>query len=202
MGVAGEVDVDLVLRYDARPAAAGAAPLDAEYRPERRLTERRHDVLADHPQPLREPDAGGRLAFPGRRGVHARHDDELALLLRAHGVQRHLRLGVAEGDEVLGRDAEAPRDLSYRAQFIHTSLPSFLRRQEPRIPSVMPASYPSFPRRRESRATARSRGCIVIPSGVQRSRGISRADVRIPQRSLRDASAPLSMTACALSMTA
>ena len=49
MGVAGEVDVDLVLRDDARPAAAGAAALDAEYRAERRLAERGDDALADLP---------------------------------------------------------------------------------------------------------------------------------------------------------
>ena len=115
VSIAGEVDVDLILRYDARSASARSASLDAEYRAERRLAEGGDGVLADLPQPLCQADARGRLPFAGGRGVHARNDDEFALLFRAQRIERHLRLAVPEGDEVLGCDAEAARDLAYGA---------------------------------------------------------------------------------------
>ena len=51
--VAVEVEVDLLHRHDLRVAAAGAAALDAEHRPHRRLAEAQHDVRAERAEALR-----------------------------------------------------------------------------------------------------------------------------------------------------
>ena len=77
--VAGEVQVQVLHRDDLGQAAAGRAALDAEHRTERRLAQARHRVLADHAEPLGEPDERGRLALSGPGRGHAGDADDLAV---------------------------------------------------------------------------------------------------------------------------
>ena len=79
MEVAVEVEVDLLHRPDLRLAAAGAAALDAEHRAHRRLAQAQHHLLADLAEPLRQRDAGRRLALAGLGRRDRGDDDELAV---------------------------------------------------------------------------------------------------------------------------
>ena len=94
VGIPGEVDINLFLRHYPRRAAAGAAALDAENRPQRRLPQRRHDALPQPTQPLGQPDGGSGLPLPGRRRRNAGHHHQLALAARrgTQRIQRNLRL--------------------------------------------------------------------------------------------------------------
>jgi hypothetical protein len=76
MDVAGEVEVDQLLRHHLRAAASGSATLDPEHRPEGRLAQAQDRVGAEPPEPVRERDRRGGLAFAelGRR--HCRDADE------------------------------------------------------------------------------------------------------------------------------
>ena len=111
--VAGEVKVDVLHRHHLGVAAAGGAALHPEHRPERRLAQADHGLLPDVVERVAEAHGGRGLAF-ARRGRRDRgHQDELpvlAALQAADEVQRHLRLVMAVGLEVLLRDAEPRGD--------------------------------------------------------------------------------------------
>ena len=67
--VAGEVQVDVFHRHDLRVTAACRAAFHPEHRPQRRLAQADHRLLADPVQRIAKSDGGGRLAFArGRRG--------------------------------------------------------------------------------------------------------------------------------------
>ncbi len=74
--VAGEVEVEILHRHDLGEPAAGRAALDAEDRPQRRLAQAQHRLLADRAQALRERHRRGRLALArlGRRDRRDTHD--------------------------------------------------------------------------------------------------------------------------------
>ena len=112
--VAGEVEVDVLHRHDLRVAAAGRAALHAEAGAERGLAQADRRLLADAVQAVAETDGRRRLAFAGRRRVDRGDEDQLAVLAarqRLDEVGGDLRLVVAEGQQVLGRDAELGADL-------------------------------------------------------------------------------------------
>ena len=108
VGVAGEMDVDLVLGNDAGLAAAGSTALDAEDRAQGRLAEVDHSLVSQPAESVSQADGGGGLAFSGGRGRDAGNDHQLAALaVLADGVEAHLGLGVAVGDQVVLVDAQA-----------------------------------------------------------------------------------------------
>ena len=112
--VAGEVQVHVVHRHDLRQAAAGRTPLHAEIGAERGFADADHGLLADAVEPVAEADRRGGLAFAGRRRVDGGDQDQLAgLVLARRGDEfgRHLRLVMAIGQQMLGRDAELAADL-------------------------------------------------------------------------------------------
>ena len=76
--IAGEVEVDVLHGDDLGIAAAGRPALHAEARPQRRLAQADRGLLADAVQPVAQADAGGGLAFAGRRGRDRRHQHQLA----------------------------------------------------------------------------------------------------------------------------
>ena len=107
--VAGEVEVDVLHRHDLRVAAAGRAALHAEDRAERGLAQADDRFLADAVQRIAEPDRHRRLAFARRSGGDGGDEDQLAVLLALElraVVERDLGLVMAEGLEMLLRDAE------------------------------------------------------------------------------------------------
>src|SRR5690606_29730129 len=96
-------------RHDLRIAAAGRPALHAEYRPERRLAQADHRLLADVIQRIAEADGRGGLAFARRRRADGRNEDELAVLLPLEAlevVERHLGLVVAIGLQMLVGNAK------------------------------------------------------------------------------------------------
>jgi hypothetical protein len=107
--VAGKVQVDVLHRHHLRVAAAGRAALHAEHRPERRLAEADHRLLANVVQRVAEAHRGGRLALARRGRADRRHQDQLpvlAALERVQVLQRQLGLVVPVGLEVLLGNAE------------------------------------------------------------------------------------------------
>ena len=94
--------------------AAGGAALDAEIRTERGLADADDRLLADAVQAVAEADGGGCLAFAGRGRVDGGDEDQPAVLVALHRldeVGRNLRLVMAVGQEMLGRDADLGADL-------------------------------------------------------------------------------------------
>src|SRR3954454_25276667 len=76
MDVAGEMEVEVLHRYDlAVPTGRGAA-LDPEHRTERRLPDADGCLAADRLEPLRQADRRRRLAFT-ERGRGDRRDDNV-----------------------------------------------------------------------------------------------------------------------------
>ena len=113
VGVAGEVDVDFVLRDYPGVPSAGAAALDAEDRPQRRLPQVDRNLVAQPSHALRQPDGRGGLPLARRRRRDARDDDRLAPAgAILEGVQRNLRLVVAVGQHVFGLEAEGVGNLA------------------------------------------------------------------------------------------
>src|SRR5215469_10694629 len=104
--IAGEVQVDVLHRYDLGVAAAGSAALHAERWAERRLTDAQHRLLADVVERVGKPDRGGGLALAGRRRIDRAHQDELAVWLvlqRFDEIHRYLGLVMAVGLEIRRR---------------------------------------------------------------------------------------------------
>ena len=102
--VAREVQVDVVGGDERRAAAAGAAALDPEHRPERGLAQ------AEPAEAHREADGGRGLALAGGGRVHGGDEDEAAFAAERaaarDGGEVELRLASAVGfDELIG-DAE------------------------------------------------------------------------------------------------
>jgi len=98
---------------------AGRPALDAETRPEARLAQADHRLLADPVEPVAEAHGGRRLAFSGRRGRDGRDQDELAVrpvLEAVDEVERHLGLMRPVAIEVLIRDADLAGDHLDRPQ--------------------------------------------------------------------------------------
>ncbi len=117
--VAGEVEVHVLHRDDLRVAAAGRAALDPEHRPERRLAQAQHRVLADPPEALGQRDRRGRLALAGLRGRDRRDVDELPVGPVGEAVEHRevdLRLVAAVGLELVVEDPRGGRDLGDRTQ--------------------------------------------------------------------------------------
>jgi hypothetical protein len=111
--VAGEMQVDLVHRHDLRAAAAGAAALEPERRPDRGLAERDHRALARAAQGLAEADGHRGLAVAGRRRRDRGHEHELAVgapAARLEGLEQHLGLGAAVGKPLVLGEAEVGGD--------------------------------------------------------------------------------------------
>ena len=79
VGIAGEVYVDLILGHDAGIAAAGAAALDPEDWPQRRLAQVDRHAVAEPAHSLGQADGRGGLALAGGCGCDAGDDDQLAL---------------------------------------------------------------------------------------------------------------------------
>ena len=108
--VAGEVEVDVLHGHDLGIAAAGGTALDAEARAEAGLAQADHGLLAKPVEPVAEADRGRRLAFAGRGRGDGRHQHQpgVGTVVQGPGVgERDFGLVVAEGDDVLGGDAEA-----------------------------------------------------------------------------------------------
>ena len=111
--VAVEVQVDVHHRQHFGSAAAGAAALHAEDRPEARLAQRRRAVHADFREALDQADGGGGLALACRRGRDRRDEHELAAIRpAADGRQRQLGLVVAVRFEHGGINADGARDVA------------------------------------------------------------------------------------------
>ena len=113
--VTGEVEVQVLHRDDLGQAAAGRAALDPEHRTERRLAQARHRVLADHAEPLGEPDQRRRLALsgPGRRHTGDAHDLAVGPVLQAvEHRQRDLRLVAPVRLDLVGLEPGSLRDRS------------------------------------------------------------------------------------------
>ena len=120
VGVAGEVYVHLVLRLDEALAAAGAAALDSEYGPQRRLSERRDDVLSQPAHRLGEADRRGRLALAGGSGRYAGDDDHLAApAALADGVQPYLCLVMTVWDNRFPVESKLLGDIHNRAHSVN-----------------------------------------------------------------------------------
>ena len=111
--VAGEVEVQVLHRHDLVEAAAGGAALDPEHRAERGLAQARDRVLADHAEPLGEPDERRRLALAGLRRRHPRDADQLAVgsvLEALEHRQRDLRLVAPVWLDLVGFESRALGD--------------------------------------------------------------------------------------------
>ena len=101
--VAGEMQVDILHRHHLGVSAARRAALDAEHRPQRRLAQRYHHILAPQRQRVGQAHRGSGLALASRRGVDGRHQHQLARLVvfLTQQVVVHFRLAVAVQLEVL-----------------------------------------------------------------------------------------------------
>ena len=112
--VAVEVQVDLVDRMQRRLAAAGGAALLPEHRPERRLAQRRHGMLADVHQALGEADGVHGLALAAGRRRDGRHQHQAAAARREPVERLEPDLGriAAVGLEQVIRQTETASDVS------------------------------------------------------------------------------------------
>ena len=77
--VAGEVEVDVLHRYDLRMTATGGSALHTEHRTERRFAQADHGALADAVERIAEADRGRGLALARRRRRDRRHEHEFAV---------------------------------------------------------------------------------------------------------------------------
>ena len=117
--VTRKMQVDVLHRNDLCVTAACGTALDAEYRPERRLTERNDDVLSDTAHTVRKSDRRGGLALAGRGRRDRRHENELAVSARAFTKQGivHLRLVFSVLLQIFVVNARARRDRRDRLHF-------------------------------------------------------------------------------------
>ena len=139
--VAGKVEVDVLHGHHLGIAAAGGAALDAEHRPQRRLPQRHHGLLAKTPQGVGKADGGGGFALSGGGRIDGGDQDQLAVvslfLTQKPGV--HLSLVTAvrfqirliharfTGDVGDGAQGGGLRDLNIR--FVsHRGILSFKKR--------------------------------------------------------------------------
>ena len=112
MDVAGEMQVDVGGGLDLGGATPGAAPLDAEDRPEARLPDADDRPLSQPRQTHREADADGRLSLPCLgRGDGADEDQPSPALAPFARRQIDLRFGATVRDDVAHLDAEIGGDI-------------------------------------------------------------------------------------------
>ncbi len=110
--IAGEMKVHVLHRHDLRIAAAGGAALHAEVRAKRGLADADRRLLADRVQPVAKADRRRGLALARRCRVDRGHQDQLAVLVARQRLDElfgDLGLVMAEGQQVLGRDAQLRR---------------------------------------------------------------------------------------------
>src|SRR5579871_4006947 len=103
------MEIDVLHRHDLRIAATGRAAFHAERRPERRLAQAQHRLLANVIERIGKPDCRRGLTLAGRRWRDRRYEDELAVRPVLQGldvVDRYLGFVVAVRLKVFGRDAE------------------------------------------------------------------------------------------------
>ena len=118
MEVAREMEIDVLHRRDLRIAAPGRPALEAEHRPERRLAQSEHRILAQQPQRVAKADRRGGLALPGGCRVDCRDQDQLARLPAQRVHLRQIELGLIASVRLERRlvDPGQTRDLSDREQ--------------------------------------------------------------------------------------
>ena len=114
MEVAREMEIDVLHRRDLRIAAPGRPALEAEHRPERRLAQSEHRILAQQPQRVAKADRRGGLALPGGCRVDCRDQDQLAGLPAQRVHLRQIELGLIASVRLERRlvDPGQTRDLS------------------------------------------------------------------------------------------
>src|SRR5690606_9726324 len=104
-------------------AATGSSPFHAEARAERGFTDADDGLLSNTVESVAQPYGGGRLPFAGGRRVDGRDQDELTVLPLpglCYEGGRDLRLVMAVGKKVLGRDAKLHTDLLDRLLICRT----------------------------------------------------------------------------------
>ena len=117
MKIASEMEVDVLHRHDLRPAAAGSSALDAEIRAQRGLAQADRGLLADPGEAVTETHGRGGLALTSRRRTDGGHQDQLAVgpvVERGDEIRGDFRFVVAEGENMLARNAEPGADLADR----------------------------------------------------------------------------------------
>ena len=105
--IAREVEVDVLHGHHLRIAPAGRPALEAEARPQARLAQADHGLLADAPEAVAQAHGGRRLALARGRGGDGGDQDQLALGAALEGIdmlERHLGLVAAVALERAGRD--------------------------------------------------------------------------------------------------
>ena len=107
--VAGEVNIDLVLRDDSCIAAACAATLYAEDGPQCGLAQVNCNFVAQPTHPLCQTDGRGGLAFPSRSRCDAGHYHQVSLVGIAvrNGIKGNLGLVVPVREHMIGLEAES-----------------------------------------------------------------------------------------------
>ncbi len=119
VGIAGEVEVEILHRHDLRVATTGRAALNAECGAERGLADVGDGSLADAVERLGQADGGQRLAFAQRRGCDAGDHHELAVgpvAQPAEHIQRDLRLVLAVLLDFVIEQPQAAGDLGDRPE--------------------------------------------------------------------------------------
>ena len=91
MEVSGKMQVQILHGNHLGIAAAGRSSLNAEARPERRLSEGDDRLFPELSEGLSQPYAGGGLSLARRRGIDGRHQDQLPVRTVLDG--RHEFLG-------------------------------------------------------------------------------------------------------------
>ena len=114
MEIAGEMEVHILHRHYLRVSAASRPALHPEVRPQGSFSDADHRVPADRVEAVAETDRSGCLALTGRSRVDRGDKDKPAVSPSCLGVyefERNLRFVMAEGYQVLARDAEFRSDL-------------------------------------------------------------------------------------------
>src|SRR5207248_2808698 len=109
--------IDIFHRDDLRIAAARRTALHSEARPKRWLAQTDHRLAADTVEAIAQADGGGRLALAGGGRIDGGDEDEPAVLFVGEPVdiiETDLRLGMAIGNEAVGRNAQFLADLDDR----------------------------------------------------------------------------------------
>ena len=115
--IAGKVQVDVFHRHDLRITATRRPALHAKARPQGRLAQADHRLLADAVETIAQAHRRRRLAFARRRGVDGGDENQLAVLLGLQAInelQIHLGLGVPIGNKALGRNPQFCADFHNR----------------------------------------------------------------------------------------
>ena len=119
MKISREVEIDFLHRDDLAVPTPGRSSLDAEHRPQARLSQAQHGVPASQIQGVGQADRDRRLAFPCRGRTDTRHQDQLPVSSAsfARYVERNLGLVVAVGLNVPGLEPDLRGDLLNWTEF-------------------------------------------------------------------------------------